>query len=635
MQPVYINSLGAYLPGPALDAEQAEQRLGLVGGRPSAAKKRVLRMNGIQTRHYALDEQGHPNHRNYEMASKAVRAALEASSLDAGRVDYLAAATTQSDLFVPGFASLVQGEAGIKRCDIASFQGVCASAVAALQAAYHALACGRHASAVVCGSDFPSRQFRAPLLEELDTWKTDGRVPLDVEFLRWMLSDGAGAAVLQNRPNANRLSLRIDWIDLKSHADTLQVCMYAGAEKNAEGRLTRTYGETPGYGEAVAQGLFALRQDLSLLDKIVPLGVAHYLELIESGKLSPDFDWFLCHYSSHVFKGQIVDLLAKSQATIPPEKWFTNLYEKGNTGAASILIMLEELWASGRLQPGQKILAQVPESGRFITSFIHLTVVGPAENSTAVDLSVSEVSLDPAPAAVQGSAPASFPPSSGREELLASVVRRLFGVWNDFELTLGTLPLIRRINAGTLALEDYRVLLLNLRQQVVDGSRWISKAGSNITAEYFELRSMYIKHSYDEHRDFQMLERNYVSAGGRREDILSHPKNIGSEAFSAYMFHQAGRENPFHLVGSVFIIEGLGRNLARKWGERIQKALQLPQECVSFLLYHGSNDEHHLQEMHEALALLPLDEKLADEIVRAAKVTARLYQLQLEEIGNY
>lgn len=625
MRPVYINSLGAYLPGPALDAEQAERRLGLVGGRPSAARKRVLRMIRIQTRHYALDEDGRPTHRNYEMAARAIKAALDASSLDAGQVDYLAAATTQGDLFVPGFASLVQGEAGIKRCDIASFQGVCASVVAALQAAYHALACGRHARAVVCGSDFPSRQFRAPILEELDCWKQERRIPLDTEFLRWMLSDGAGAAVLQDRPNARGLSLRIDWIELKSHADTLEVCMYAGADKAADGSVARTYGESPDYGKAVAEGLFTLRQDLSLLDRIVPLGVAHYLELVESGKLSVDFDWFLCHYSSHVFKDQIVDLLARSDAAIPPEKWFTNLYEKGNTGAASILVMLEELWNSGRLRPGQKILAQVPESGRFITSFIHLTVVGEAVNAadTPSDPAVPRVDLLP------------VPPAGAPEDLLASVVRRLFLVWNGFELALGTLPLIRKINTGTLALEDYRELLLNLRQQVVEGSRWISKAGSNVTAEHFELRSLYLKHAYDEHRDFRMLERNFVEAGGRREDILGHPKNIGSEAFSSYMFHQAGRENPFHLVGSVFIIEGLGRNLARKWGERIQKALRLSPESVSFLLYHGSNDERHLEEMHEALKLLPLDRKLADEIVRAAKTTARLYRLQLEEIGNY
>ena len=165
MRPVYITSLGAFLPGPALDSEAAEKRLGLVGGKPSIAKKRVLKLNRIETRHYALDENGKPTHRNAQMASLAIHAALKDSSIDAKGIDYLATATTQGDLFVPGFSSMVQGEAKIACCDIASFQGVCASVMSALQGAYHAIACGRHNTGMVCGSEFPSRQFRAPILE--------------------------------------------------------------------------------------------------------------------------------------------------------------------------------------------------------------------------------------------------------------------------------------------------------------------------------------------------------------------------------------------------------------------------------------------------------------------------------------
>ena len=60
---------------------------------------------------------------------------------------------------------------------------------------------------------------------------------------------------------------------------------------------------------------------------------------------------------------------------IAEDKWFTNLTTKGNTGAASIYIMLEELFHSGRLRSGEKILCFVPESGRFSTAFMLLTVV--------------------------------------------------------------------------------------------------------------------------------------------------------------------------------------------------------------------------------------------------------------------
>jgi 3-oxoacyl-[acyl-carrier-protein] synthase-3 len=59
---------------------------------------------------------------------------------------------------------------------------------------------------------------------------------------------------------------------------------------------------------------------------------------------------------------------------IPQEKWFTNLQEKGNTGAASIFIMLDELVNSGKLESGNKLLCFVPESGRFSSAYMLLTV---------------------------------------------------------------------------------------------------------------------------------------------------------------------------------------------------------------------------------------------------------------------
>ena len=67
--------------------------------------------------------------------------------------------------------------------------------------------------------------------------------------------------------------------------------------------------------------------------------------------------------------------------TIPQDKWFTNLHSKGNTGSASIYIMLDELFRSGQLRDGQRILCFVPESGRFTGAFMHLTVVGASRHA--------------------------------------------------------------------------------------------------------------------------------------------------------------------------------------------------------------------------------------------------------------
>jgi len=213
------------------------------------------------------------------------------------------------------------------------------------------------------------------------------------------------------------------------------------------------------------------------------------------------------------------------------------------------------------------------------------------------------------------------------------VMRNLVKVWTDFEMQLDNVPVIKKINRGKFRLEDYKLWLLNHRQQVIEGGRWIALAGSNIDNEFADLRSNFIKHAATEHLDYKMLEKNYVSIGGKQEDIECYPKNLGTEILSSYMFHQAGKPNPFHLLGAMFIIEGLGQKKATEWGHTIKEQLHLKAEQVSFLLYHGENDEHHMQEFDAALSLiLAKDDDLKEEIIKTAQIVAKLYIIQLEEI---
>lgn len=218
----------------------------------------------------------------------------------------------------------------------------------------------------------------------------------------------------------------------------------------------------------------------------------------------------------------------------------------------------------------------------------------------------------------------------------ASVLRRLVMAWADFESRLHQLPIAQKINRKKLSLEDYQLLLLNHRQQVIEGGRWIALAASSITHDYADLRSDFIKHANTEHRDFRMLEKNYVATGGKLQDIQNYPKNIGSEALSAWMFYRAAQPNPFDLLGAMFMIEGLGKHIAGNWAEAICQQLTLREEQVSFYAYHGQHDDGHLEELEAALASGILDiPNMDNAIVKTAKVTGRLYLLQLEEMGNF
>ena len=618
----YITAMGAFLPGEPIDNDSMEEFIGKIGGKASRARKRVLQQNGIVTRHYAIDREQDTRYSNAEMAARAVTSAMEHGGLDVGDIDFLAAATSQGDFPLPGFASMVHGELKFPPCEIATLHGVCASGVMALKAAMLQVLSGGKRHAVACASEFASRLFKSTRFESQRKVREDG-LSFDTEFLRWMLSDGAGAAVLGNSPSRVPLCFEIEWIELTSYANKYEPCMYVGPEKN--GKRMQSWLDYPSYGAAADDGAINLRQDIRMLPDVVRHAVQGLLKLAEDKALDPaKVDWLAVHYSSHLFRDQSYELAAKAGFDFPRERWFTNLYTKGNLGSASIFVLLEELLYSGRLRAGQSVLCMVPESGRFLFGYMLLKVVEGTQSGHAAKWK-------------QAPMPHTEPPrlNAPGNPLAQSLIRGLAGVWFDFEERLRKVPIVAKLYEGHFTVEDYRALLFNLRQQVIDGSRWIARAASSITPEYFPIRSAFIAHTSDEHRDFEMLECNYAAAGGSLEEIRAGRKNIGSEALSSYVLQRASQENPFELVGTMFIVEGLGQRIARKWGERIQEQLRLENDAVSFFLYHSESDVKHFQRLDQVIAAGILTDKLVADIVKCAKVTARLYALQLEEIGNF
>lgn len=222
--------------------------------------------------------------------------------------------------------------------------------------------------------------------------------------------------------------------------------------------------------------------------------------------------------------------------------------------------------------------------------------------------------------------------AADRGDAVADVLRKLAVVWTDFEGRLEATPLIRKLRRDRLTLADYQAFLVHLRQQVKDGALWMSRAASNIDESHLELRSLLMKHAVTEHRDFRLIEADYVATGGAIETIRAAEKNIGAEALSAWMFHEASRPNPFGLLGAMFIIEGLGSIKAGEWGRLLRDRLGLADDALRFLLYHGENDTRHIGEFEAMLRLVLPDAATAARIVTCAKVTARLYALQIEEI---
>ena len=367
---VYITTTGSHLPGPAIDNEQIEAHLGLIGGRPSRLKKRILKSNGITTRHYAIDADHNTVISNDEMAARAAAQCLEESGVPVQGVGLLSCATSQGDLVLPGFGSMVQAQLGLSEVELHTSHGICSSSMMALKAAYTSLRCGEQDKALVVASELASRLFKASRYEAAGLEET---LDFNAEFLRWMLSDGAGALLLERQPRGQ--CFRIDWIRGISHADVYPVCMSVGSP--ADSTDGRTWQDFPTYAAAEAAGALLIRQEVRLLDNIVKMGVDGFLRLMGEGLVHvEDIDHVLCHFSSHHFKGRIFSMLERAGAVIPEEMWYTNLYTRGNTGCASLFIMLDEFRRTRPLREGEQIICMVPESGRFNTVYMALTVTG-------------------------------------------------------------------------------------------------------------------------------------------------------------------------------------------------------------------------------------------------------------------
>jgi 3-oxoacyl-[acyl-carrier-protein] synthase-3 len=630
MTEAYITGIGAYLPGEPVDNEQLMTRLTDGTARSARLGRQALAANGIRTRHYAVDDRGRTLMLNEELAASAARQALADRGLPVSAVRMLATGTTQGDVLVPGFASMVHGRLGGGPMELLSAAGVCASSMAALKAAVTAVRLGEHPVALAVGSELASRSLASRSLAAggaAPAAPAGDPEPLDAGFLRWTLSDGAGAVVVEPRPRPGGLSLRVDWMHLVSHAHEHAVCMGAGLTPGTAPRAGTTWQDQQDK-QGQPDGP-RLRQDMSALPALIDLGVAEYTALVEAGRIDPGTEHVLCHYSAEHFRAKLISRLRAAGHDPDESRWFTNLHTAGNTGAASIFVMLEA--ARPRLRAGDRVLLVVPESGRFTLAFAQLTCVGSAADRGP---SRSELAASPLGCSAGAGTAGAGTAGAGTAGAGTAALGELAVAWADFQRMLSRVPIVARIEDGTVTLDDYRRLLLNLRQQVVDGGRWISLAAASFSAEKFWLRSAAIQHAAAEHRDFQLLEHDYAAAGGDPRDMAGTPANIGSAALSAYMFHRAGQPDPVDLLGAMFVIEGLGARNAAGWAGRLQRHLGLADEQVSFLRYHADGDDEHFEVLRSALTSGLLDDAAMAAIARTARVVARLYALQLEELDH-
>ncbi|ROH96340.1 beta-ketoacyl-ACP synthase III [Chryseobacterium daecheongense] len=378
MNDVFITKASTYLPNEPVSNDDMETYLGLVNDTPSKARALILRNNKIRTRYYALDKNGKPTHTNAQITAKAVEGLFD-ENFKKEDMQLLSCGTTSADQIQPSHASMVHGELNLgKSIEINTSTGLCNSGMNAFNYAFLSVKAGVKQNAVCVGSERFSAWMTADKFnheaENLKLLEERPIIAFKREFLRWMLSDGAGAFLLENKPRENSISLKVEFIDFYSYAHEIEACMYSGCEKQEDGSL-QSWADYPS-DEWLKQSIFALKQDTKLLDQYILVKGAESLRAsFDKHQLDPEkIDHVLAHISSGYFKEGLKEEFAKKGMDFPWEKWYYNLSEVGNIGAGSIFIALEELMNSGTLKKGEKVLLCVPESGRFAYSCALLTV---------------------------------------------------------------------------------------------------------------------------------------------------------------------------------------------------------------------------------------------------------------------
>ncbi len=364
---VYINSTGMFLPGEPIGNAQITEYLGIPGDPKKARKSQkimstILNQNGIEYRHYALDKNGEATYLNSELAANAVGEALSAAGLSLSDIDMLSLGTSMGDLVLPGFGNMVHNTLkGSQSFGMVNASGVCSSGMIALQSAWLAIRAGLYSSAVAGGAERSSAVLKASRF-------SDGEVPskeyFSTDFLRYMLSDGAGAAVLQNKPAPGKLSLRVEWIENRSYSSSYDICMSCGTKDPKDLKAGGSWLDMPTVAEAEQERMMVFRQDTRHLKKhICNAVVVETRRLIESGRfVDTEIDHYLPHLSSLYFDSRLQKSFLDADINISRDKWFINLVDRGNTGGGGIFVTLHDLCQSGRLKVNDTILMLLPES---------------------------------------------------------------------------------------------------------------------------------------------------------------------------------------------------------------------------------------------------------------------------------
>lgn len=363
---VAIIGSGSHLPGEPVASADIDRVLGPVPGMSPTLEGRarrlaeaILRRTGVHQRHYALDPVSRrQTETNVSMAAIAAGRALEMAGIPADGVDLLITAGPMADYFCPPTSALLQDRLGIARCTEIEIHSNCTGTPKALQVAFDMLRCGRYRRALVTYSQLSSVFLRAEYF-------TPGKVGLENLALRWIMSDGSGALLLE------RDAAGIELIDV--HVESIGGDEPPGMAGFSHGGFAHDHpldgaGLLPAIAAAGAQ---QVSQDIARVSKLAPVhlvdGLAAMLAAagVEGDRVG---EFLLGIPGRHFVADAIRDHFHAAIATDPEGRLdFTWVDDFGYCGGATMLVQFDRLVRSGRLAPGMIVAAYLEESSKWMS----------------------------------------------------------------------------------------------------------------------------------------------------------------------------------------------------------------------------------------------------------------------------
>lgn len=311
-----VSAVGSYLPQRVLTNTDLEKMV-------DTSDEWILSRTGIRERRIASKNE----HTSY-MASQAALTALERAKVTPDQVDLIIVATLTPDMLFPSTACLVQQTIGAFNAAAFDIEAACSGFIYGLEIGQQFIMSRTCDTVLVIGAE---------KLSSIVDW-TDRNTCV-------LFGDGAGAAVLQNRPNSHGLLTACMGSDGRK-ADLL--CMPGGGSR------------VPATEESVRSRLHYLRMDGKETFKNA-VNAMHTAAREAMRRCEIDVSQITC-IIPHQANKRIIDAVAE-RLDASPEQLFVNVDRYGNTSAASVAIALDEAVKERRIQRGDLILLVVFGAG--------------------------------------------------------------------------------------------------------------------------------------------------------------------------------------------------------------------------------------------------------------------------------